>query len=368
MSNDADPPEPDPSAETSTDETAPDRRPPTHEESRRRRPLRRHRDEDDESFAQRLAHQWAQLRDERRGAEPAPIAAGPVATSAGPRCRGASTSPPPGPGGSWSSRRPGYVVLWLLGFFAVITLPLVIALLITALVIPLVRRAAPGRAAARPRRARWSCSAGSPLVGAAAHLRRPAGRHRRHRPRRPGGRGPRRDQGLAARTARCNASDSQINDYIEQRPGRDHRAVQGRRGAQPGHRGRHRGRPRLRRASSSCCSRRTSSSPTASGSGPGWCGSPRAPRASGVDSSGRVAWISLTQFVRATVIVALVDAIGIMIGAAILGVPFVLAIGVLVFLGAFVPLVGATVAGIRRGAGRAGRPGAGHRAADAGRA
>ena len=64
-----------------------------------------------------------------------------------------------------------------------------------------------------------------------------------------------------------------------------------------------------------------------------------------VDSSGRVAWISLTQFVRATVVVAAVDAIGISIGAAILGVPFVLAIGVLVFLGAFVPLIGATVAG-----------------------
>ena len=48
---------------------------------------------------------------------------------------------------------------------------------------------------------------------------------------------------------------------------------------------------------------------------------------------------------RATVLVAAVDAIGIMIVAAILGVPFVLAIGVLVFLGAFVPMVGATVAG-----------------------
>ncbi|MEO7555059.1 MAG: AI-2E family transporter, partial [Acidimicrobiales bacterium] len=71
---------------------------------------------------------------------------------------------------------------------------------------------------------------------------------------------------------------------------------------------------------------------------------PRAAR-SRVDSSGRVAWISLTQFVRATVIVAAVDAIGIMVGAAILGVPFILAIGVLVFLGAFVPLIGATVAG-----------------------
>ena len=71
---------------------------------------------------------------------------------------------------------------------------------------------------------------------------------------------------------------------------------------------------------------------------------PRAAREQ-VDSSGRVAWISLTQFVRATVIVAAVDAIGIMIVAAILGVPFVLAIGVLVFLGAFVPMIGATIAG-----------------------
>jgi putative heme transporter len=64
-----------------------------------------------------------------------------------------------------------------------------------------------------------------------------------------------------------------------------------------------------------------------------------------VDSSGRVAWTSLTQFVRATVIVAIVDAVGVMVVAAILGVPFVFAIGVLVFLGAFVPMVGATVAG-----------------------
>jgi predicted PurR-regulated permease PerM len=64
------------------------------------------------------------------------------------------------------------------------------------------------------------------------------------------------------------------------------------------------------------------------------------------DSSGRVAWLSLTQFVRATVLVALVDAIGIMVVAAILDVPFVAAIGVLVFLGGFVPLVGATVSGV----------------------
>jgi predicted PurR-regulated permease PerM len=71
---------------------------------------------------------------------------------------------------------------------------------------------------------------------------------------------------------------------------------------------------------------------------------PRAARAR-VDESGRVAWLSLTQFVRATVLVALVDAIGIMVVAAILKVPFVMAIGVLVFLGGFVPMVGATVSG-----------------------
>lgn len=72
---------------------------------------------------------------------------------------------------------------------------------------------------------------------------------------------------------------------------------------------------------------------------------PRAAREN-ADSSGRVAWISLTQFVRATVIVALVDAGGIMLGALALGVPLVLPIGVLVFLGAFIPMVGATVAGL----------------------
>jgi predicted PurR-regulated permease PerM len=71
---------------------------------------------------------------------------------------------------------------------------------------------------------------------------------------------------------------------------------------------------------------------------------PRAARTR-ADSSGRVAWRSLTQFVRATVLVAGTDAIGIMIGAAVLQVPFVSAIGVLVFLGAFIPLVGAFVSG-----------------------
>ncbi|MGI8675862.1 MAG: AI-2E family transporter [Nocardioidaceae bacterium] len=64
-----------------------------------------------------------------------------------------------------------------------------------------------------------------------------------------------------------------------------------------------------------------------------------------LDASGRRAWVSLTAFVRATVLVALVDAVGIALAAAVLRVPLALAIGVLVFLGAFVPLVGALVTG-----------------------
>jgi predicted PurR-regulated permease PerM len=71
---------------------------------------------------------------------------------------------------------------------------------------------------------------------------------------------------------------------------------------------------------------------------------PRAARAR-ADSSGRIAWTSLTAFVRATVLVAFVDAVGIMIGALVLDVPFVIAIGVLVFLTSFIPLIGATLSG-----------------------
>ena len=71
---------------------------------------------------------------------------------------------------------------------------------------------------------------------------------------------------------------------------------------------------------------------------------PRASRER-ADSSGRIAWTSLTAFVRATVLVAFTDAVGIMVGAAILKVPFVIAIGVLVFIGAFIPMIGAFLSG-----------------------
>jgi predicted PurR-regulated permease PerM len=55
--------------------------------------------------------------------------------------------------------------------------------------------------------------------------------------------------------------------------------------------------------------------------------------------------VSLTAFVRATILIAAVDATGIAIGAAVLGLPLVGAIGILVFVGAFVPVVGALVSG-----------------------
>lgn len=71
---------------------------------------------------------------------------------------------------------------------------------------------------------------------------------------------------------------------------------------------------------------------------------PRASRRR-VDSSGRVAWRSLTQFVRATVLVAATDAIGVMIIAWILKLPLISAIGAVVFLGAFIPLIGAFLSG-----------------------
>lgn len=72
---------------------------------------------------------------------------------------------------------------------------------------------------------------------------------------------------------------------------------------------------------------------------------PQAARAK-VSSSGHAAWATLTAFVRATVLVALVDAIGIALVAVILDVPLALAIGVIVFLGAFVPIVGALASGM----------------------
>jgi predicted PurR-regulated permease PerM len=64
-----------------------------------------------------------------------------------------------------------------------------------------------------------------------------------------------------------------------------------------------------------------------------------------INSSGHTAWHSLTAFVRATVVVAMTDALGVVAAAWVLGVPLMFAIGVLVFLGAFIPIIGALIAG-----------------------
>lgn len=64
-----------------------------------------------------------------------------------------------------------------------------------------------------------------------------------------------------------------------------------------------------------------------------------------LDVAARRGWITLTSFVRATILVALTDAAGIGIGAALLGVPLAVPLGVLVFLGAFIPVVGALFSG-----------------------
>lgn len=61
---------------------------------------------------------------------------------------------------------------------------------------------------------------------------------------------------------------------------------------------------------------------------------------------GHTAVRTLGGYVRGTATVAAVDAFGIGIGLLILQVPLALPLAVIVFLGAFIPLVGATVAGI----------------------
>lgn len=64
-----------------------------------------------------------------------------------------------------------------------------------------------------------------------------------------------------------------------------------------------------------------------------------------VDGGGRAGWNSLVEYVRATVIVAAVDAIGPLIAALVMGVPLAPALGALLFVSAFVPIVGILVSG-----------------------
>ncbi|ABL80500.1 MULTISPECIES: AI-2E family transporter [unclassified Nocardioides] len=333
MSNDADGP------------AVPDR-PAARPQGRRRLPsisLRPRPAEDpegtEEGIASRIAHQWATMRDERR-AQPAPIVTGPSNFSRAQVPWGIDLA------AAWAWRflviaAAAYVLLWLVAFFAVVTIPLIVALLIAALVVPVVdglhRVGLPrGLAALLVVLAGIAfvvallTFAGQQVATGAQDLADQSAK----------GLGEIKDW---LRDGPLHASDSQINDYIQ-------RAQDGLENTGKGI---------------------DLGSVTEVGTAVGhifaglfivlfstyffladgeriWAWMVRlAPRAARqhVDSSGRVAWISLTQFVRATVIVAAVDALGIMVVAGILGLPFVLALGVLVFLGAFVPMVGATVAG-----------------------
>ncbi|WP_436700094.1 AI-2E family transporter [Nocardioides sp. BYT-33-1] len=299
--------------------------------------------EREERLFRRFAHQWALAREEReeRRHEPPSFATGPS------NLRRAEVPYGLDLAAGWAWRLlliagAGYLLMWLVGYFAVVTVPLAVALLISALAAPFVhlvtRLGVP-----RGLSALLVVITGFAVVGALltfAGQQVAAGA-----------------QDLADSTVKglqeirdwlkdgpLNASDSQINDWIKSAQDMIRERSQDGEvvtqvtevGAAVGH-----------VVAGFFIALFATYFFLADGDRI-WSWMVRlAPRAARerVDSSGRVAWLSLVQFVRATVMVALVDAIGIAIGAAILKVPFVLAIGVLVFLGAFVPMIGATIAG-----------------------
>ncbi len=76
---------------------------------------------------------------------------------------------------------------------------------------------------------------------------------------------------------------------------------------------------------------------------------PRRSRAALI-GGGEAGWITLSTFVRVQVLVAFIDAVGIGLGAFILGLfyggfPLVVPIAIVVFLGSFIPVVGAVISG-----------------------
>lgn len=64
-----------------------------------------------------------------------------------------------------------------------------------------------------------------------------------------------------------------------------------------------------------------------------------------VDAAARNGWKTVVNYARTQLLVATVDAVGIGLGAFFLGVPLAIPVAVLVFLGSFVPIVGAVVTG-----------------------
>ena len=302
-----------------------------------------HRQRENDRLADRIAHQFAQqwqvLRAERRP-EPEPIRTGPSNFTRAQVPWGVDLA------AAWSWRliiigAAAYGIWWLLTFFAVITIPLVVALLIAALASPVVRAA---HAIGIPRGlASFFVVIGG--IGIVALLLTYVGQQIAE------GATDLGDQVVAGLDeikkwlgeGPLNASDSQIDQWLDEAQKQVSKLTEG-------------------NLLEKVTEVGTALSHVLAGMfivlfatyfflADGhhiWAWVVRlAPRAARqrVDSSGRVAWISLTRFVRATVIVAVTDAIGVMIAAAILGVPLISAIGVVVFLGAFVPMLGALVAG-----------------------
>jgi putative heme transporter len=64
-----------------------------------------------------------------------------------------------------------------------------------------------------------------------------------------------------------------------------------------------------------------------------------------VDGAGRAGWVTVVNYARTQLLVATIDAVGIGLGAFFLGVPLAIPVAVLVFLGSFIPIVGAVVTG-----------------------
>ena len=63
-------------------------------------------------------------------------------------------------------------------------------------------------------------------------------------------------------------------------------------------------------------------------------------------ASGARGWGALAGYVRGTAAIALIDAVGIGLGLLIVGIPLVLPLTLLVFIGGFVPVIGAFISGL----------------------
>lgn len=64
-----------------------------------------------------------------------------------------------------------------------------------------------------------------------------------------------------------------------------------------------------------------------------------------IDGAGLRGWMSLGTYARTQIMVAFIDGVGIGLGAWLLGVPLALPLGVLVFIGSFIPIIGAITTG-----------------------